>query len=255
MKKVWPWFGAYLVILALCFAVNGVYYLVAGKWQESTFPMMISMPLAFLTMGYWAQQRTPSEELVNQPELETALHSLGFSKAHVFLLRGSEHPKPICMNGRVTIPERVLRDYSAPALLWAVKTEYSAAILEIKSVVAWLLLPIIGLLVGMGLVERYHASGWWMLFPGALLVVGWTVGFRVSTKNVENCDLRFTTSEEDRLAAKEALSLPYFDQLKRGPSKKWLFTASTYAARAKNLGITLEEGYRVPGAEGNRVGQ
>lgn len=57
-------------------------------------------------------------------------------------------------------------------------------------------------------------------------------------------DRDVTKTEEDRQAAKEALSIPYFIQRNRPLLYRW-FSQRKLKMRAKNLGIELEHGFHV----------
>jgi hypothetical protein len=253
MKKLLQWVGVYFAMLIVLLVVEGFYYLVAGKWTESAFPMMFTLPLAFMAMAWWMSRNVKLSQPADIPVVRETLLGLGFKPVLVRILESSEHPKPICQPGSISIPVRVLSACSEDALRWTIKTEYSAVRMETKWTLIWFGIPLICSLVVIALIDRFHASYWWAAIPTGCLALSivWLSGF--SNRNLQEFDRMFTQTEADRSAAKEALSFPYFDQISRKPIQKWMYTAAAYRARAQNLGITLEEGYQVPGADRIRV--
>lgn len=235
-----------------------LYGLAAGKYPGGMLPGLVAVPFGFYLLGKLNEKRGQAPQPIEIPELAELLIECGARKPHLSILRGKdnrEYPRPFIYGEAISISEVALESLSRPALNWFLRTEYRSQ----KRVFGFFGRTFPGLalvtLPLMGLIERFKVSDWWMLGILAMLVIYFALGFKVEALEQLRADRETTISDEDFLAAKEALSYPFFAQIHRRRGKRFMFNPKELERRAKNLGIELEEGYRVPGAMPIRLGE
>jgi len=235
-----------------------IYGLARGKFSPDHCGMTIGLPITFWIFGVLAKRKGNTPESIDLPKVERTLSSVGARNPKVMILRGQqnrEYPRPAVYGELVSLSERALADLSEAAVLWFTKTEFLSQKRTNKHAGVVLGLGAILLLVVLGLMQRFKAPDWWLLIVSAVIVFGFAWGFRDQGREQFRADLETTISSDDYLAAKEALSYAYFVQVRRTRGQRFMFNPKEMERRAKSLGIELEEGYRVPGAEGIRVGE
>lgn len=252
------------VFLAACYIAFALLFgtvegLVAGSVNPSRFIPFLTVPIGIWIFQKFQRADGNSEPTrVRIPELEHLLETGEGSGPEIYLLNASgnrDYPAQLVGRNWVSISEERLKTLSVPALAWQIRAEFRAEqrfSARTHRVIAWL---VVCTLVGLPLGERLKLSGWWLLVPVLLVCAFVPYVFRVQSLENARADVETTVSEEDRLAAKEALSYTCFALSRQKPANTWPESARHYSERAERLGIVLEEGYRVPEAEGIRVGE
>jgi hypothetical protein len=252
------------VFLAACYIAFALLFgtfegFIAGSIKPSRFIPFLTLPIGIWIFQKFQRADGNSEPTrVRIPELEHLLETEGGSSPEIYLLNAPgnrDYPTQLVGRYWVSISEERLNTLSAPALAWQIRTELRAEqrfSARTNRVIAWFLVCI---LVGFPLGERFKISAWWLMVPVLLVCAFVPYVFRVQSQENARADKKTTVSEEDRLAAKEALSYTYFALSRQKQANTWPESAKHYSERAERLGIVLEEGYRIPGAEGIRVGE
>lgn len=246
------------VMVSGLLGIQLIYCLARGKFSPDQFGLTISLPITFWIFGVLAKRKGNTPEPIDLPAVESALKSVGARHPKVMILRGKqnrEFPRPAVYGALISLSEQALTDLTEAAVLWFAKTEFLSQKRTNRHTGLVLGIGAILLLVVLGLMQRFKAPDWWLAIVSAVIVFGFAWGFRDQGREQFRADLETTISPEDYLAAKEALSYAYFVQVRRTRGQRFMFNPKEMERRAQNLGITLEEGYRVPGAEGIRVGE
>jgi len=225
--------------------------LVAGKLDPSQFVLCLAFgataPLFLFLLnsrGRSVLSHAP-EEL--EARIEKALGEAGIRRATLaYWDKGEQasYPRPFAFGKKIAISRRVAEGLSPAALEWSVKTD---SVASWQGTVRGFPLLFLGLLAvsvcGAGM-ERWKLPDVFVLLPLAFLALSFTAtGFYAFRLQVL-ADRRFTTTDYDRAAAKEALSFAYFAQEDRPSGSRWLFSRRELAGRARRLGIVLERGFR-----------
>lgn len=230
-----------------------LFSLVAGKPPPAGITFSAG-PIVFLSLMVAS---APVRPLAPPDPTDTLLHRLReeldrSDLQNVKLYVGTDLidlPRPFALGPSTTIPRRIAETWSPAALAWSTKTDSTASYRFYRRGTAGFLLGMLLALMAMALGERlYWPSGYWLV-PcsigfGAFL---WfcVYGYRLQLI----ADRKFTRTENDLLAAKEALSYPFFAQGDKPLFQRWMFLRAELKGRARRLGIELERGYRVPDSD------
>lgn len=161
------------------------------------------------------------------------------------------YPRPLVVGASVSLSRRVLREWSHPAIVWMVRAESLAEKRFARYVERWILASaVLGLLL-MSYLERLHVERLFIAAPVALILGVVALASHFSQRFQLASDLECCSTEHDFAAAKEALSTSFFAQSEYTFSNRWLYSRRELSKRARNLGITLEKGFKV----GNVPGQ
>lgn len=234
-----------------------IYCLARGKFSGDICGMTLGLPVTFWIFGVLAKKKGNTPEPVDLPAVERTLASLGARQPKVMILRGQqnrEFPRPAVYGGIVSLSEQAIADLTETAVLWFTKTEFLSQKRTTRHAVVVLGLGAVLLLIVLGLMERFKMPDWWLAVVLAVIACAFAWGFRDQGREQFRADLEVTVSPDDYLAAKEALSYAYFVQIRRTRGQRFMFNPKEMERRAENLGIRLEEGYRVPGAGAVQVG-
>lgn len=180
------------------------------------------------------------------PELEEMMARVGIRNP-VVTIDASDDPRPDLAGCGLFIPERVRETWSPQALRWWISVEAKAQLPRASTSYLSPAMVVLGIIL-LALGERWHLN---LLFGGGAVLIFIAV-FGVDQwdrPHVLAIDREVTMTEEDRLAAKEALSNVYFAQVARPLSKRFMLSASFLKRRADALGITLERGFHAPRAD------
>lgn len=233
---------------------SGIYWLVAGKQLPPSFAVVAAASMGYLCIFIAVAPRHP--QTPNNPagprfqELRAELDRINLQKVKLVIGPDSlDFPRPLALGPSTTIPLRIAETWSKPALTWSTKTDSTASYRLFWRGTFGLMFGFLLALTATALGERLGwPSGYWLL-PVSLgfgvFLMFCVYGFRLQIR----ADKEFTRSPEDRLAAKEALSYPYFAQGDKPPFKRWMFLRAGLRGRARRLGIELERGYRVPDSD------
>lgn len=248
----YPWAQTIVFFLVIVVALLGMAELMAWIEQKPMKIGLVFSSLIYLVCLWGFSLSKPRPGPVPEPysaAIKDALESVGcrWVKANYLSYgQSASFPRPLAFGRFIGISERVLDEFSHEALMWSVKTDALAAFMFIKWGVSTFVAAMLMAVVADGLVERWHLPSVYYWIPLGLGISSFAglciFGFQMQVQ----ADKRFTKTEADRLAAKEALSFPYFDQLDRTSSKKWMYPRAELSKRAKRLGIELERGYHVP---------
>jgi hypothetical protein len=245
--------GAFIFFLVsfLTFQLVGV---LSGKSDSAGTSLPISFAFLGLGVGFYGASLANKNSHVVTPDdvdglIQNALAEAGVKGVRTTYwteMQTSDFPRPIVMGNNLSISRRVAEEFSPAALAWSVKTDIAASRAFTRAAVPTFFAFVLSLLVFFCLGERWKFSNLVFLIGFAVFVAGfvgwgfWGYLFQVAA------DRRFTRTERDRAAAKEALGYPYFAQRDRSFLKRWAFLPGELRGRARRLGIELERGYKAP---------
>lgn len=215
---------------------------ISGKLSWLTPFLGLGLGLTFLFVYLFGSSGDKTLESGTEPELEELI-ALGHRRGQI-TISASDYPRPVTMGSSLIIPRQVLDTWSPRAIRWWVAVEHQLFERNKQLLGLFCILSLMGL-VGVGFGMRQNSiflvagSGLVCLFLIILLAIQ-------DRPKVLSIDREVTKTEEDRLAAKEALSNAYFVQVDRPLSKRFMLSASFLKRRADALGITLERGFHVP---------
>lgn len=227
-----------------------LWWVSAGRMEVGFFalqPLFQFVPFFLIARIFGKKNRVLREPTETGLAFQSVLEQEGLTGITVTLGESGDpatFPRLIAMGNSVMVPQRVMTEYSEPALLWSLKTDAAAArwfmpFLVLCGGVAVLLMFTIAIFERLRVpnyVYGWTAGIWVLILFGGLIWLG--------TAMPCTADRRFTKTDADRAAAKEALSYAYFAQADLSPMKRKMYLRWELTTRAKRLGIELERGFR-----------
>lgn len=252
----WGSIGLLAVAVLLFILLETAYAWIAGKPLDRG--MIIGFTIAMIYLGCLvaavSRKGYVGANAIPEPTQAILRETMDAEVSHRVRLQfggsgpAAIYPRPMVLGLNLMISERVLKEFSTDALLWSAKTDAFASIRFFRVEFPLIFASIVAGLMGCALCERWKVPSVWYAIPIAL-VVALLIFLGVGSYPFQvQADRRFTNTEEDRRAAKEALSYPYFAQQDRPKSEKWMFSQWELRGRAKRLGIELERGFRASDA-------
>lgn len=232
--------------MAVALLYNGLFNLIAGEALPQPFSICLgSVTTGLLVVVFGRRTSSPMPE-----ELEQVAKKVKADYPTVCVeyrdsgdLEG--YPKPLVLGRTVGISRAVKEEWTPEALAWSLRTDIAATQVSNGRTLAtfWALETLFFVGAALGVRLHWPFSIWLtVLGLGLSLIVS---GYQAYLFQLA-ADKRFTVTDQDRAAAREALSRPYFPQVDRPLFKRWMYLKSELRGRAKMLGIDLERGYSVP---------
>lgn len=239
---------SFLAALAIGMCVTGCYCVVAGKPpSHGAFIIPLSAVLYLPTGLSLLGRGMAAQKTLEPPEfLKEAMNAAGLFSIKLFVHSSSRYAGAIAYGPLTTISETTISEWSREAVAWSVVTESYASWQSYKVGMPILMGSASFTVIALALGERLKWGTPYVVMVLLAFIAAFTaiplLGYRLQLVS----DKLHTSTPSQRDAAKEALSHLLFDQLDRRWIDRWPFLCAEIKGRSRQLGVTLERGYRVP---------
>jgi hypothetical protein len=231
-------------LLGVFFLVASVLIYLVAVWiiRKPLPPLALSGIFVLYGMSSFMILRAPPVAATPSPvegKVKDALAEVGLANWRVFYREmgpAAEFPRPVCLGKCVSVSRRLVDELSPAAFAWFIRAEALGSHKStVKGAILVLVLQLSALAV-LGLVASRSVS-----LPIALGIIAtsFVALWGIIRYYQFKADQIVTQTEEDRHAASEALSLPYFAQQDKRGFQKWMFTRRELKTRADRLGVEL----------------